>query len=78
MRFGFKKKVLGEGFASDTRFWSAVKGGVESRLRRIAAYLDRKTLYWNRGSKLIALVLFCLVFGSMCLWLVMRAMGWFK
>lgn len=66
------------GFASDTRFWSAVKRSVELRLRHIAAYLDRKTLYWNRGSKLIALVLFCLVFGSVCLWLLMRAMGWLK
>jgi len=78
MRLGFRKKGLREGFASDTRFWSAVKRGVEFRLRRMAAYLDRKTLYWNRGSKLIALVLFCLLFGSVCLWLLMRAMGWFK
>jgi len=77
MRF-WRKKRVDSGFASDTRFWSAVKGGIESRMRRMAAYLDRKTLYWNRGSKLIALVLFCLLFGSVCLWLLMRAMGWFK
>jgi hypothetical protein len=78
MRFGRKKKTPGSGFASDTRFWSAVKRGVEDRMRRMAAYLDRKTLYWNRGSKLLALVLFCLVFGSLCLWLLIRGMGLLK
>jgi hypothetical protein len=78
MRLGNKKKRPAEGFASDTRFWSAVKRRVEDRLRQCAAYLDRKTLYWNRGSKLLALALFCLVFGSVCLWLLMRAMGFFR
>ena len=72
--FGFRKRSRVS--ISDTRFWSGLKGWVDGRLLWLAAYLGRKTLYWNRGSKVIALAVFCLVFGSACLYLLMRALGW--
>jgi hypothetical protein len=40
---------------------------------RIAACLNRRTAYWNRASKLTALWLFCLLFGSVCLYLFIKA-----
>jgi hypothetical protein len=43
------------------------------RQTQVAQYLDRKTYHWNRKSKLIALFLFCLIFGSLSLFLLMKA-----
>lgn len=40
---------------------------------RTADYLNHKTQYWNRVSKLVALFLFCLLFGSICLYLIMKS-----
>ncbi|RKR79981.1 hypothetical protein BDD43_0067 [Mucilaginibacter gracilis] len=40
---------------------------------RISGYLARKTQYWNTSSKLIALILFCLLFGGASLWLLIRS-----
>ncbi|WP_299516619.1 hypothetical protein [Mucilaginibacter sp.] len=40
---------------------------------RVSGYLNRKTQYWNRASKLTALFLFCLLFGSCCLLLLIKA-----
>ena len=48
--------------------------GLLQRLQRKAAdYLNRKTAYWNRASKIIALVLFSLVFGGISLYLLIKA-----
>lgn len=41
--------------------------------RRTADYLGRKTAYWSRASKIIALALFCLVFGGASLYLLIKA-----
>ena len=41
--------------------------------RKAADYLGRKTQYWNRNSKIIALVIFCLLFGGTCLMLLIKA-----
>ncbi|MFB9843944.1 hypothetical protein [Mucilaginibacter ginsenosidivorans] len=43
------------------------------RKTQLANYLNRKTQYWNKPSKLIALFLFCLLFGSLCLYLIIKA-----
>ena len=40
---------------------------------RLAGTLNRKTEYWNRSSKLIALLVFCLLFGGMSLYLFLKA-----
>lgn len=44
--------------------------------RHIADTLARRTAYWDRRSKVIAMAVFCLLFGGMCLWLMVRA--WFN
>lgn len=53
----------------------ALAGKVASALIRrqtqVAGYLNRKTQYWNRASKLIALALFCLIFGGLSLYLLL-------
>ena len=41
--------------------------------RRIAAYLERKTRYWNKPSKLIALIFFGAAFGGFSLYLLLKA-----
>ena len=43
------------------------------RQTQAAGYLNRKTQYWNGTSKLIALILFCLLFGGFCLYLLISA-----
>jgi hypothetical protein len=40
---------------------------------QMSGYLNRKTQYWNRASKLTALFLFCLLFGGCCLLLLIKA-----
>lgn len=49
------------------------KASMEMRQRQFAEYLGRKTQYWNRASKLTALLLFVLVFGGCCLLLILKA-----
>lgn len=55
----------------------ALAGRIANRIirgkTRLAGYLNRKTQHWNRASKLIALFLFCLLFGSLCLYLIIKA-----
>jgi len=43
------------------------------RQTRAANYLNRKTQHWNKASKIIALLLFCLVFGSACIYLIIKS-----
>jgi hypothetical protein len=40
--------------------------------KRLAEGLNRRTAYWNKSSKLVALAVFCLVFGGVCLWLLVK------
>jgi hypothetical protein len=42
---------------------------------RLAGYVERKTRYWDSRSKWIALLVFCLLFGSACLYLLIRAVS---
>jgi hypothetical protein len=49
------------------------KASMEMRQRQFAGYLGRKTQYWNRASKLTALLLFVAVFGGCCLLLILKA-----
>jgi hypothetical protein len=50
-----------------------LQSAVISRQTKIAAWLNRKTQHWNRASKLIALLLFCCLFGGCSLYLLIRA-----
>ena len=54
-------------------FIAQLRSAIDARQRQFAAYLGRKTQYWNRSSKLIALALFCLAFGGTSLWLLLKA-----
>jgi len=57
----------------ESAFSMQVRRSVERKQRKAAAYLSRKTQYWNRSSKIIALALFCLLFGGGCLLLLLKA-----
>lgn len=46
---------------------------LDKRQRAFADFLARKTQYWNRSSKIIALAAFILLFGGCCLLLFIRA-----
>lgn len=50
-----------------------IAGRILRRQIQLAAYLNRKTQHWNKASKLIALFLFCLLFGSVCLYLIIKS-----
>jgi hypothetical protein len=55
------------------RLAARVALGIVRRQTQVADYLNRRTQYWNRSSKLIALVVFCLVFGGISLYLLLKA-----
>jgi hypothetical protein len=74
---GFRKRRRLHPDKRPTVFWQVVRGTVERFQRGLAAYLERKTAYWDRRSKLIALFLFCLLFGGLSLWLLARAFSHF-
>jgi hypothetical protein len=46
---------------------------IYKRQLQVSGYLNRKTQYWNRASKLTALFVFCLLFGGCCLLLLLKA-----
>lgn len=50
-----------------------IAGSIIRRQTRIAGYLNRKTQHWNRASKIIALLLFMLLFGGMCLYFIIKS-----
>lgn len=50
-----------------------IAGAIHKRQLQVSGYLNRKTQYWNRTSKLTALLVFCLLFGGCCLLLVLKA-----
>ncbi|HEY9002026.1 MAG TPA: hypothetical protein VIM89_11785 [Mucilaginibacter sp.] len=57
----------------DAEWLVTCRNWMEKRQRMVANYLFRKTQYWNRGSKIIALALFILLFGGGCLLLLIHA-----
>ncbi|WP_462267701.1 hypothetical protein [Mucilaginibacter sp.] len=50
-----------------------VKASILHKQRMIADYLDRKTQYWNKTSKIILLVIIILLLGGMSLYLLLKA-----
>jgi hypothetical protein len=50
-----------------------VAAAIVRRQTQVANYLNRKTAYWNRSAKITALVLFCLAFGGISLYLLIKA-----
>jgi hypothetical protein len=43
------------------------------RQTQFANYLNRKTQHWNRTSKLIALIMFVLLFGGLSIYLILKS-----
>jgi hypothetical protein len=68
-----KRKHLGAGFESDDTRATKLANRIIHQQTQLANYLNRKTEYWSKASKLIALFLFCLLFGSGCLYLIIKA-----
>jgi hypothetical protein len=50
-----------------------IAGKIIRKQTQVGNWLNRKTQHWNRASKLIALLLFCLVFGSACIYLIIKS-----
>jgi hypothetical protein len=50
-----------------------VASAIVRRQTQIASYLNRKTAYWDKSSKIIALALFSLMFGGISLYLLLKA-----
>jgi hypothetical protein len=50
-----------------------VAGHIIRRQTKIANYLNRKTQHWNQASKFVALLLFCLLFGGICTYLIIKS-----
>jgi hypothetical protein len=73
MGFFRKRGVSRVNDHSDDRLAGRIAGAIIKRQRKLADWLERKTQYWNKASKLIALYLFCLLFGGLSLWLLMKA-----
>jgi hypothetical protein len=69
----FKRKNPSAGFVGDHALATRIAGRIIRRQTQLATYLNRKTQYWSRASKLIALFLFCLLFGGSCLYLFIKA-----
>jgi hypothetical protein len=59
--------------ARPNRVINVMEQVIDRRQRQIAVYLDRKTQYWNRASKIILLIGICMVFGGASLWLLIQA-----
>ncbi|MGF7081959.1 hypothetical protein [Pedobacter jejuensis] len=49
------------------------KTAIQKRHRQLADHLDRKTQHWNRASKVLFLLLICLLLGALSFGLLIRA-----
>jgi hypothetical protein len=50
-----------------------IAGRIIRRQTKIANYLNRRTQHWNSTSKLIALLLFSLLFSSICFYFIIKS-----
>ncbi len=69
MQFFSKQKQR----ARQQRLLSQVELSISRKQKRIADELNRRTQHWNKLSKLIMLLLICLLFGGVSLWLLIQA-----
>lgn len=65
-----KEKTLSPKAAA---FAERVANGIIRKQTKIADGLNRKTQHWNRASKIVALLLFCIVFGGLCLYFIIKS-----
>jgi len=71
----FRKRKAKHLTAREERLAGQVAALIVHRQTQVANYLNRKTAYWNRSAKLTALLLFCLVFGGISLYLLLKAIS---
>jgi hypothetical protein len=70
----FSKKAKNKALSDrQEAFAGKVAAAIVHRQTRIADFLNRKTAYWDRASKIIALLVFSLVFGGISCWLLIKA-----
>jgi hypothetical protein len=50
-----------------------IANGIIRRQTKLADMLNRRTQHWNRASKIIALLLFCIAFGGLCFYLIIKS-----
>jgi hypothetical protein len=67
----FRKR--GKGNEEPAAWLVGLRSAIACKHREAADFLSRRTQYWNRGSWLIALGLFILLFGGCCFWLILKA-----
>ena len=65
-----KQKALSPKAAA---FAERVANGIIRRQTQLADTLNRKTQHWNRASKIIALLLFCMAFGGLCFYFIIKS-----
>lgn len=65
-----KEKTLSPKAAA---FAERIANGIIHRQTRLADALNRRTQHWNRASKLIALLLFCLLFGGLSFYFIIKS-----
>jgi hypothetical protein len=69
--FSKRKRVMAA--RRDNPLFIRIADTVHRQQLQVSGYLNRKTQYWNRASKLTALFVFCVLFGGCCLLLLLKA-----
>jgi hypothetical protein len=69
----FRRKKINAGFSRHDALANRVANRIILLQTQVADYLNRKTAYWSKASKLVALFLFCLLFGGSSLYLIIKA-----
>jgi hypothetical protein len=50
-----------------------IANGIIRRQTKLADMLNRRTQHWNRACKIIALLLFCIAFGGLCFYFIIKS-----
>jgi hypothetical protein len=69
----FRKKQVSASYSKSDVLAARIAGRIIRTQIQIADYLNRKTQYWNRSSKIILLLVFCILFGTLCLYLLIHS-----
>ncbi|EHQ24632.1 hypothetical protein [Mucilaginibacter paludis] len=50
-----------------------IANSIIRRQTKLADSLNRRTQHWNRASKTVALLVFCILFGGLCFYLIIKS-----
>jgi hypothetical protein len=59
--------------ARQEAFAGRIASAIVRRQSQVADYLNRKTAYWDKASKIIALLVFTLLSGGISLYFIIKA-----